>query len=261
MSEPCPGEYIALGEKLADLAGAVLLSYYRQPLGITDKPDESPVTLADREAEARMREAIAAAFPDHGIFGEEYGRERVDAEYVWVLDPIDGTKAFISGVPVFGTLIALLHNGKPILGVINHPVTKERWVGAAGRQTTLNGDPVSVAPRGGLGDAVMWTTSPHMFDAEPSNAATYARLRESVKFVHYGGECYQYGILASGFIDIVVEGDMEPYDFMALVPVVEGAGGIATDWQGRPLGLESDGSVLAAASEELHRAARDILTS
>lgn len=260
MTENCPSEFIALGEALADAAGEVLLRYYRQPLGITDKPDESPVTQADREAEARMREAIAGAFPDHGVFGEEYGCERVDAEYVWVLDPIDGTKAFISGIPVFGTLIALLRDGKPILGIIDQPASKERWVGAAGRQTTLNRKPVTVAPRGGLGDSVLWSTSPHMFDEDPAEAAAYARLRESVKFEHYGGECYQYALLASGFIDIVVEGDMDPYDFMALVTVVEGAGGVISDWQGEPLGLGSDGRVLAAASAELHRATRDILT-
>ena len=261
MNESCPREFAALGQRLADTAGAVLLQYFRKPLDFADKPDESPVTQADREAESRMREAIASTFPDHGVIGEEHGRDRADAEYVWVLDPIDGTKAFISGIPVFGTLIALLRNGRPILGVVDQPVSRERWVGAAGQETTLNGEPVRVSPRGGLKDAVLWSTSPHMFDGDPQEAAAYARLRQSVKFVHYGGECYQYAMLASGFIDIVVEADMGVYDYCALVPVVQGAGGAITDWQGAALGLDSGGRVVAAASTGLHDAARRILES
>ncbi len=162
-------------------------------------------------------------------------------------------------MPVFGTLIALLHEGRPVLGVIDQPVSGERWLGAAGQPTTLNGAAVSVAPRGKLPDAVLWSTSPHMFDGDPAEAAAYARLRAAVKFVHYGGECYQYGLLACGFIDLVVEADMRPYDYCALVPVVEGAGGRITDWQGGVLGMDSDGRVLAAASAQLHEAAQRIL--
>jgi inositol-phosphate phosphatase/L-galactose 1-phosphate phosphatase/histidinol-phosphatase len=252
MTENCPDAFVALGGQLADATGEVLMSHFRQPLGIIDKADESPVTIADRDAETRMREIIAQTFPDHGVVGEEH-------EYVWVLDPVDGTKAFLSGVPVFGTLIALMRGGKPILGIIDQPVTRERWVGAAGRPTELNGTPVRVAPRGGLGDAVLWSTSPHMFDEVEAERAGFARLRESVKFVHYGGECYQYAMLASGHIDLVVEGDMAPYDYCAHVPIIEGAGGVITDWQGKPLGLESGGKVVAAASPELHKAARQIL--
>jgi len=255
MTDPCPPEFVAMAERLADAAGDVLRRYFRQPLAITDKEDESPVTQADREAEARMRELIAGRFPDHGVLGEEHGPDRVGAEYVWVIDPIDGTKAFISGVAVFGTLIALLRNGAPILGVIDQPVLRERWVGASGRATTLNGAAARTAPRGGLADAVLWATSPHMFDADPAGSAAVARLRESVKFVHYGGECYQYGMLAAGFIDIIVEDDMRAYDYCALVPVVQGAGGIITDWRGGALGLHSGARVLASASAGLHEAA------
>ncbi len=259
MNHSCPREFVVLAERLADAAGDVVRRYFRQPLDIADKPDESPVTHADREAETRMREMIAREFPAHGVVGEEHGAERVDADFVWVLDPIDGTKAFISGVPVFGTLIALLRDGRPVLGIIDHPALHERWVGAAGQPTTLNGTAVRVAPRGGLENAVLWSTSPHMFEGDPAAAAAYARLREAVRFVHYGGECYQYGMLASGFIDIVVEDDMRVYDYCALVPVVEGAGGIITDWQGGALGMRSGGQVLAAASTGLHGAARRIL--
>ncbi|MDH3228644.1 MAG: histidinol-phosphatase [Alphaproteobacteria bacterium] len=259
MNQSCPREFVVLAERLADAAGDVVRQYFRQPLDIADKPDETPVTQADREAETRMREMIAQELPGHGVVGEEHGSDRADAEFVWVLDPIDGTKAFISGVPVFGTLIALLRAGRPVLGVIDHPALRERWVGAAGQPTRMNGAAVRVAPRGDLEDAVLWTTSPHMFDGDPPAAAAYARLRDSVRFVHYGGECYQYGMLASGFIDIVVEDDMSAYDYCALVPVVQGAGGIITDWQGGALGIQSGGKVLAAASAALHGAARRIL--
>ncbi len=259
MADTCPPEFVALAERLADAAGAVALHYFRQTLEIADKSDETPVTQADREAEARMREIIAREAPGHGVLVEEHGSERTDSEFVWVLDPIDGTKAFISGVPVFGTLIALLRGGRPVLGIIDHPALTERWVGAVGQPTRMNGEAVRVAPRGGLAEAVLWSTSPHMFDGDPATAAAYARLREAVKFVHYGGECYQYGMLASGFIDLVVEDDMSAYDFCALVPVVQGAGGVITDWQGEPLGMESRGQVLAAAGAGLHDAARRLL--
>jgi len=260
MTLTCPDAFVALGEQLAEATREVVVRHFRKPLGIIDKSDESPVTIADRDAEARMREIIAQAFPDHGIVGEEHGSVRADAEYVWVLDPVDGTKAFISGMPIFGTLIALLQGGRPILGIIDQPIARERWVGAAGHPTLMNGAPVRVAPRGeSLGDAVLWSTSPHMFDGAEATRTGFANLRKASKFVHYGGECYQYAMLASGHIDLVVEGDMAPYDYCAQVAIIEGAGGIITDWQGRPLGLNSDGMVLAAASPELHEAARKIL--
>lgn len=259
MTERCPSEFIALAERLADAAGNVIMRHFRRPLGIDDKADASPVTIADRDAEAAMRALISSTFPEHGVVGEEQGAYRQDAEHVWVLDPVDGTKAFISGIPVFGTLIALLRGGQPILGVVNQPVTRERWVGAAGWPTTLNGVPVRTAPRGGLGEAVLWSTSPEMFDHDPADRAAYDRLLARVRFVHYGGECYQYAMLASGFIDLVVEADLGAYDFMAHIPIIEGAGGIVTDWQGRPLGLDSSGRVLAAAGPAIHAAALESL--
>lgn len=261
MSYSCRDEFIVLGNRLADVAGEVLLRYFRQPLGIIDKADETPVTVADREAETRMREIIGQAFPDHGVVGEEHGPDRDDAEYVWVLDPVDGTKAFLSGVPVFGTLIALLQAGQPILGIIDQPVTRERWVGAAGRATKFNGVPVRTAARGKVGDAVLWSTSPHMFDEVEAERQGYARLRDAVKFVHYGGECYQYAMLASGQIDLVVEADLDSYDYCAHIAIIQGAGGVITDWEGGALGLTSGDKVLAAASPELHEAARRLLTS
>lgn len=257
--QPCPPQFIAVGERLADAARGILLQHFRKPLEVADKADLSPVTIADRAAEATMREMIGTEFPDHGIFGEEHGMANPDAKFVWVLDPVDGTKAFLSGVPVFGTLIALLRDGVPILGIIDQPMTRERWIGAAGQATTCNGEPVGVSPRGGLAEAVLWSTSPHMFDGDPSDAAGYARLRDAVRIFHYGGECYHYAMLAAGYVDLVVEADLEPYDYCAHVPVIEGAGGVITDWAGNGLGLHSGGKVVAAASVELHRAARQIL--
>lgn len=260
MTAPCPPEFIALAERLADAAAEVIMRHFRRDLGIDDKTDETPVTVADRDAEAAMRSLIADSFPGHGIIGEEHGADRPDAEFVWVLDPIDGTKAFISGIPVFGTLIALLRAGRPILGLVNQPMTRERWIGAAGRRTTMNGEAVGAAPRGALSEAVLWSTSPEMFDHDPTDRAAYNRLLSRVKFVHYGGECYQYAMLASGFVDLVVEADLGAYDFMAHIPIIEGAGGVVTDWLGRPLGLESDGRVLAAAGAALHAEALEMLT-
>ncbi len=255
MTDPCPAEFVALGERLADTAGEILRGYFRQSLEFDDKADESPVTRADREAEAAMRALIAEAFPDHGVVGEEQEAVRADAQFVWVLDPVDGTKAFISGVAVFGTLIALTRRGRPILGIIDQPVSGERWIGAAGQPTTLNGEAARVRPRGGLGQAVLWSTSPHMFDDDPADRAGYDRLLKAVRFVHYGGECYQYALLASGFIDLVVEADMAVHDYCALIPVIEGAGGFITDWRGERPGFDSDGRIVAAASLELHAAA------
>lgn len=260
MTETCPTEFIALAERMADAAGDVVMRHFRRPIGIDDKADESPVTVADRDAESAMRRLIADAFQEHGTIGEEHGADSPDAEFVWVLDPIDGTKAFLSGIPVFGTMIALLRHGRPILGIVNQPVTGERWVGASGHPTTLNGKPVRTAPRGGLADAVLWSTSPEMFEHDPADRSAHDRLRRSVKFIHYGGECYQYAMLASGFVDLVMEADLDVYDFMAHIPIIEGAGGTVTDWAGRPLGLHGDGRVLAAAGPALHQAAVRALT-
>jgi inositol-phosphate phosphatase/L-galactose 1-phosphate phosphatase/histidinol-phosphatase len=226
----CPPEWVALAQHLADLGGAVARRYFRTPLAVDAKADATPVTRADREAEAAMRAAIEAAAPDHGIYGEEHGRVRIDAEFVWVLDPIDGTKSFVSGVPLFGTLIALLHHGVPVLGVIDQPVIGDRWIGAAGQGTTLNGQPVRVRPCGDLAEAVLFATTPDMFVGE--DAARFDRLYRTVRFGRFGADCYASGLLAAGQIDLIAEAMLEPYDYMALVPVIEGAGGIVTDWRG-----------------------------
>jgi inositol-phosphate phosphatase/L-galactose 1-phosphate phosphatase/histidinol-phosphatase len=251
--------FLELAADLADAAGGVIRPYFRQPIRVDDKPDLSPVTAADRAAETAMRQLIAARFPDHGIIGEEFGQEREDAEFVWVLDPIDGTKSFISGVPLFGTLIALTRHGRPILGIIDQPISRERWIGAAGRATTFNGNPVRCRPCAALAAATVFSTSPDMFVG--ADVAAHAKIAAAAKLVRYGADCYAYGLLALGFIDLVVEASNKPYDFCAMPPIVEGAGGIASDWQGAPLSLTSDGRVLVAGDREAHRQALALLAA
>ena len=251
--------FLALAADLADAAGEAIRPYFRQPIRVDDKADLSPVTVADRAAETAMRRLIAARFPDHGIIGEEFGPEREDAPFVWVLDPIDGTKSFISGVPLFGTLIALTERGRPVLGIIDQPISRERWVGAAGRATTFNGNPVRCRPCASLSAATVFATSPDMFRGP--DAAAFSRVAAAAKLVRFGADCYAYGLLAHGLIDLVIESSLKPYDFSAMVPVVEGAGGIATDWQGAPLSLASDGRVLVAGARNAHRQALALLAA
>jgi inositol-phosphate phosphatase / L-galactose 1-phosphate phosphatase / histidinol-phosphatase len=240
-------EFLTLGHALADASGAVIRRYFRQQIAIDDKADATPVTIADREAEAAMRTLITARFPEHGIIGEEHGRERADAPYVWVLDPIDGTKNFISGIPMFGTLIGLAHEGRPVMGIIDQPVLRERWAGMAGAASTFNGAPIATRSCAALGAATMFSSGPDMFLGD--DARRYQRLREKVKLARFGADCYAYAQVASGFIDLVVESELKPYDFCAIVPVVEGAGGAMVDWQGRPLHLASDGRALACGDK------------
>ncbi|MBF0332620.1 MAG: histidinol-phosphatase [Alphaproteobacteria bacterium] len=246
----CPAEFVALAERLADAAGPIVRAHFRTPVAVLDKADDSPVTIADREAESAMRRLIEATHPDHGIVGEEHGSRNPQAEWVWVLDPIDGTKAFITGKPSFGTLVALLHRGKPVLGVIDQPILGERWIGAAGRPTTLNGRPVRTRACPELGRAALYATMPEMFIGP--DGERWAALTRSVKLVRYGADCYAYALLASGFVDAVVEALLKPYDYCALIPIIEGAGGVMTDWNGLPLGLGSDGRVAAAGDPTLH---------
>jgi inositol-phosphate phosphatase/L-galactose 1-phosphate phosphatase/histidinol-phosphatase len=248
---------LAFAQHLADAAGEVIRPYFRKPLAVHDKPDLSPVTAADRAAEATMRGLIEKSFPEHGILGEEFGRAREDAELVWVLDPIDGTKSFISGVPLFGTLIALTREGRPILGIIDQPISHERWVGAGGRPTTLNGAAIGCRACPSLAAATLFATTPDMFKGE--DAAAFVRVSAAVKLVRFGADCYAYGLLAAGFVDLVLEASLKPYDFCAMVPVVEGAGGIATDWHGGSLDIASDGRILVSGDRRAHKAALALL--
>ena len=252
-------EFEALAHRLADRAGEIQRRYFRTPVSVETKADASPVTIADREAEAAMRELILAAYPDHGILGEEHGSEALDAEFVWVLDPIDGTKSFITGRPLFGTLIALAHQGRPVVGLIDQTILRERWVGSLGAASAWNGRPIRTRPCPRLEDAVLFTTSPLLFEPGAERAA-YTRVEARVRLPMFGGDCYAYGLLAAGFADLVIEAGLAPYDFMALAPVVEGAGGRITDWQGQPLHLGSSGQVLAAGDARTHAAATTLLS-
>ncbi|MBL6957674.1 MAG: histidinol-phosphatase [Rhodospirillales bacterium] len=252
-----PGELIEFAGRLADAVRPIALRYFRQPVDVAAKDDDSPVTIADQKAETAMRALIEETYPDHGILGEEHGGVRTDAAYLWVLDPIDGTQSFVTGKPLFGTLIALLKDGVPILGVMDMPALDERWIGARGQTTTYNGAPVKVRPCTDLKQAWIYATSPHMFPEGDFEA--FEALRKQCRRTIYGAECYAYGLLANGQVDLVVESTMQPYDFCALVPIVEGAGGMITDWAGGALKLETDGRVAAAGDAGLHEKAINVL--
>ncbi len=208
------------------------------------------MTLADKEIESAIRTILGTEVPAHGIFGEEHGTIRTDADYVWTIDPIDGTNSFATGKPLFGTLISLTHGGIPVLGLIDQAILDERWLGVAGRQTTLNGLPVQTRACSNLADAWLSATTPDMFTG--TDAAAFNALKARARRCAFGSDCYAYGLLASGFLDLVCEADLKPYDYCALAPVVAGAGGIMTDWQGQPLRISSDGRVLAAGDAAAH---------
>lgn len=254
MSGTAPAEldrFVAAAEAAADVAGAVIRPFFRSGLGADAKADRSPVTIADRSAEQAMRAVLAERCQDHGVHGEEFGLDRPQARFRWVLDPIDGTRAFITGRPTFGTLVALLDGATPIVGVIDQPVTRERWVGAVGRRTKFSGPlggRAGCRPCTALADAELSCTSAEMMaDAWPR----WRRLAGAVRRNYWGGDCYAYGLLALGQIDIVAERDMKLWDWAALVPVVEGAGGRMSDWSGAALRPDGDGTVLAVGDPAL----------
>ena len=253
---PTVAELDDFANLLADSARRIAKEHFRTAVTIENKADTTPVTVADRDIELCLRAAITERFAHHGVIGEEFGSTGADREQLWVLDPIDGTQALITGVPLFGTLIALVDKQVPIVGVIEMPALDERWVATAGT-TRKNGHIVRVSDETELANATLLATSPHMFSA--LERPRFDALTSVVKRVRYGTDCYGYGLLAEGLVDLVVEADMAPHDFMALVPVVLGAGGVITDWRGEPLGLHSDGTIIAAATEELHRAASTVL--
>ncbi len=243
---------LALAQQLADAARRIAMRHFRTPVAVQRKSDGSPVTAVDREIETGMRHMIHAAFPQHAIRGEEFPAEG-SGEFTWLLDPIDGTKSFITGFPLFGSLIALLQEDRPVIGVIEAPALAERWVGCEGRATLCNGRPVRTSERSSLADAVVYTTTPETFGAEERRRFEALALRAALR--RYGGDCYLYGMLASGACELVIEVQLKPHDFMAAVPVVQGAGGRISDWRGAPLMSASDGRVVAAANETLWREA------
>ncbi|HMN79659.1 MAG TPA: inositol monophosphatase family protein [Burkholderiaceae bacterium] len=235
---------------LGDLARPIARRYFRVPLGVERKADESPVTRADRDIETALRTEIRNSFPADGLFGEEHGTDNLQAPRVWVVDPIDGTKSFISGMPIFGTLVAVVENGVPVVGMIDMPALNERWIGASGHATTFGS--VACATRKGvpLAAATLYATSPDLFGGEDRRRFEAVSTRVAMR--RFGGDCYAYALLASGFVDAVIETGLAPYDYLAMVPIIEGAGGRISDWSGQALGLQSAGDVVAAGSPELH---------
>jgi inositol-phosphate phosphatase/L-galactose 1-phosphate phosphatase/histidinol-phosphatase len=239
---------LALAERLADVARVIAVKNFRTPLSVDRKADGSPVTIVDRSIETEMRRLIRSAFPAHAIRGEEFAAEG-SGEFTWVLDPIDGTKSFITGYPLFGALIALLQQGRPVIGVIEAPALGERWVGCEGRPTLFNGRAVRSSACRSIGEAVVYTTTAETFDAEERRRFETLSARAALR--RFGGDCYLYGMLAGGYCDLVIEVQLKPHDFMAAIPVVQGAGGRISDWRGAPLAIGSDGRVVAAATEAL----------
>jgi len=239
-------KYIEFAEKMAKVSAEVILSYYNSDFAVDIKEDNSPVTIADKRAEKLMRDMIIEKFPDHGIIGEEYGEYNKDAEYTWVLDPIDGTKSFVNRVPLFGTLIALMKNNKPVLGVINLPVLQELIIGAVSRPTTFNGKEISVNNTVSLKDSLLLCTD--LLDVEKyQNLESFLSLAKQVKLYRNWGDCYMYSMLARGLADIAIDPVMNYWDIQALVPIIQGAGGIITDYQGNTVNEEST-SIIASSS-------------
>jgi inositol-phosphate phosphatase / L-galactose 1-phosphate phosphatase / histidinol-phosphatase len=243
---------LSLAGQLADVARSIALQHFRTPLAVERKSDGSPVTVADRDIETLMRRMIRSAFPGHAIRGEEFAAEG-SGEFTWVLDPIDGTKSFVTGYPLFGSLIALLQGERPVLGVLEAPALGERWVGCDGRPTRFNGKPVRTSHCASIEQAVVYTTTAETFS--PEERRRFEALSTRAALRRFGGDCYLYGMLAAGHCDLVVEVQLKPHDFMAVVPIVEGAGGRISDWRGAPLATVTDGRVVAAATEGLWRQA------
>jgi inositol-phosphate phosphatase / L-galactose 1-phosphate phosphatase / histidinol-phosphatase len=240
---------LQLAAALVEAAGEAIRPFFRQAFAMDAKDDASPVTEADRAAEAAMRRLLAQHRPADGVIGEEYGHDRPGAPRVWVLDPIDGTRSFIAGRPIFGTLVALIEGGEAVLGLIDQPIARERWTGAVGRPTTLNGTPIRTRRCRSIAAAHLATTGPGYFTAE--SHAAFDRVSRAARDTLWGGDCYNYGLLAAGHLDLVVEDGLKLHDFAALVPIVEGAGGRMCDWAGRPLASDSAGQVIAAGDPAL----------
>jgi myo-inositol-1(or 4)-monophosphatase len=253
-------DFSSFVDQLASVSGDTILPFFRTALAIENKQPGGfdPVTAADRAAESAMRALIRKTFPGHGIVGEEYGAERTDAECVWVLDPIDGTKSFITGMLAWGTLIGLMRFGEPVFGMIHQPFTRERFSGdggAARYRGPAGNRELRVRPCGTLGDAIVSTTSPLLMNEK--DRASFKRVENAAKLSRYGGDCYAYCMVAAGLIDLVIETEIKPYDIVAVIPVVTGAGGIVTTWENEP--AQAGGRVIVAGDKRVHAAALKLL--
>jgi len=243
-------EYLNFANKLADVASITSMQYFRTSLDIDKKNDQSPVTIADKNTELKIRSMIEKKYPGHGILGEEFDSINSNAEFIWVIDPIDGTRSYIAGHKDFGNLISLTHNKKPIIGIINCPAHKERWVGFKNQNSTLNKKTTKSSKITNIEDAYLFMSG--LYFEEPHLRNAVEKIKKKVKYYRYGGDCYMYGMVASGLIDIVIEDTLKVHDYMALINVIEGAGGKITDKFGKEISTDSQGSVVVAANEELH---------
>ncbi len=254
-------DFAAFVDELASLSGDAILPFFRTSLGIENKDRKGgfdPVTAADRTAEAAMRSLIHRTFPEHGIVGEEFGSDRADADYVWVLDPIDGTKSFICGMPAWGTLIGLTRGGRPAFGMMHQPFTRERFTGdgeTAHYRGPAGERALHTRACASLAEAVLFTTSPLLM--KPDDRAAFGRVEESVRLSRYGGDCYAYCMLAAGHVDLVIETELKPHDVAALIPIITGAGGMVTTWEGGA--PQAGGRLIAAGDPRVHEAARALL--
>ena len=252
-------EYISFANNLADKSAEIIMHYFRSKFDIEKKNDSTPVTIADKKSEEIIRDLINKKYPDHGIIGEEYKNDKSDNEFTWVIDPIDGTQSFIAGHKDFGTLIALLYNKKPILGIINCPAHEERWIGLHNQPTTLNNNIVKTSKIKKIKDSYVFTSG--LYFNDKMFRAGFDKIIKHTKHHRFGGDCYMYGMLANGLIDIVIEDTLKTWDYMALIPVIEGAGGVITDKYNKKITADSDGSLVASANPELHTEVFDILKS
>lgn len=254
---PQPDNFLPIAQRLADEAGLIARSYFGTVLDILTKTDDSPVTIADRTIELKLRELIERERPDDGIVGEEFGNKDSKSGFTWVFDPIDGTKSFTIARPTFGTLIGLCYEDRPVLGLIDQPILNQRWVGLSGHQTTFNGKPVSCRPCPEIKHAIIGTGSDTQICHD--DPARLSRIKDVCRYIVLQGDCYFYGLMANGFIDGLIEDHLGIYDFIALVPVIEGAGGRITDWTGRPKTLYGDTTLVAAGSPHIHTALLELI--
>jgi inositol-phosphate phosphatase/L-galactose 1-phosphate phosphatase/histidinol-phosphatase len=262
-------ELIQFANELANASSDIVRSYYGKKIDFEVKEDASPVTSADKEVERALRALIRSTYPDHGIIGEEFEDVNADARYTWVLDPIDGTKSFMIGRPIFGTLISLLSRNPelkgtdaestPIIGVLDQPILGERWVGALGFATSFNSEPTEVRERAHIAESVLCTTSPQLFDEE--DFKKFEKVRKASQYTVYGGDCYSYGLVARGTVDVVIETGLKKHDFLALRPIIEGAKGIMTDWQGNKINEHSDGRVIVCGDARVHKQILELMNS
>ena len=251
--------FVSDANRFADIARAIIREEIYRPREVSVKSDATPVTPVDQKVERALRAAIEQTFPEHGIVGEEYGTDREESDYVWVLDPIDGTMAFIAGLPTFSTLIALTWRGSPILGIMDSPITEERWIGVDGVGTTLNGKAISSRRCKQLAKSFAHTSSPLYFEPSASDVVAYDRMKNAVQFLIFGGGCHAFGRVAHGYIDVAFEAAHDIHDYMALVPIIKNSGGVISDWQGNPLTLSSGPRFIACGDQQVHRQALEIL--